>query len=324
MRAIASLVIFAVIFATSLRGQDVFKDERVVEITTRMPAFNNVKTGYDGSLYFRVAAGTTIVRIAADGKVSAQFRFDAIPGLSDALLVDYAPELGGGIYEAVVVLSKPRGPGAHYLLHFNSNGQLASQDLNEYGFYIHSLATLGVDSLLMTGADSKTSKLVAAILTTDGRWVKYLDLPDDLNTKVLEKTFHCDYCGDSQLAVRGALRIELGNASAASFDGGAFLYRHQADGPVYVVREGGAVQTVRLIPPTGGKLESVRVTSDSIAAAYQIEGPGKVVRRQIVVVDREGKKVAEIKPNDFDYLISYSREQFIFLRLQSKVQLVFV
>jgi hypothetical protein len=322
MRASLSIALLAAVFATSLHGQIAVKDEKVVEIAPQV-ALTNLKSGYDDSLYFRAAAGTTIVHIGANGKVVGQFQFDAIPGLSGAQLVDYAPELGGGIYEAVVVPSKPRGLGSHYLLHFNSNGQLASKDLNEYGFYIRSLATLGTDSLLMTGADRKTSKLVAAILTTDGRLVTYLDLQDDLNAKAMERTFHCDYCGDSQLAARDALRSELSNVSAASFDGGAFLYRHQADGPIYVVREGGAVQTVRLIPPTGGKLESVRVTSDSVAAAYRIEQPGNSVHKQIIVVDRNGKKSAEITPNDSDYLISYSREQLIFLRLSSGLQLVF-
>jgi len=322
MRGSRNLILFTAFLATHLHGQIAVKDEKTFEIAPQV-ALTNLKSGYDDSLYFRAAAGTTIVHVGTNGKIVGQFAFNVIPGLSDAQLVDYAPDSTGGIYEALVVSSKPRGLGKHYLLHFSPNGQLASKDLNEYGFYIRSLAMLGNDSLLMAGADRKTSKLVAAILTTDGRFLKYVELPDDLNSETLQKTFRCDYCGDNQLAAHDALQSELSNVSAASFDGGAFLYRHQADGPVYVVREGGAVQTVKLVPPAGGKLESVRVTSDSVAAGYRIEQRGNAVRRRIVVVDRNGKISAEITPTDSDYLISYRREQLIFLRLSSGLQLVF-
>src|SRR4051794_3814248 len=117
MGACLSCVCLTLVLATPLYGQIAVKDEKVIEIGSQV-AFSNLKSGYDDSLYFCAADGKTIVHLGAEGKVVGEFQFDAIPGLTDAQLLDYAPDLGGGIYEAVVVPSKTRGLGAHYLLHF--------------------------------------------------------------------------------------------------------------------------------------------------------------------------------------------------------------
>lgn len=232
-----------------------------------------VKCGADGSIYLRFFTGAPrltrgpVVRISSDGKRVVPLVPEAVNDAPPLHVVDFAPAGDGGAYLLAGTIAERGRAAQDYLLMFDSDGKLVRRSQLDSRFHILGVAALGANNLLAIGMEMTEMKPVAALFNSDGRWIKDIQLPADVR---LANDGPCAQCEAQKSAHEEEFFEQVSRSRTESFDGGAYLYRAQPEGPLYIVREGGQVRRIALTPPPGGELMDVKLGGGRILATYKL------------------------------------------------------
>ena len=289
------------------------------------------KCGADGSVYLRFFTGASrlalgpVVRISSDGKRVVALVPETINGAPLLHIVDFAPAGDGGAYLLAGTTAEAGRAAQHYLLTFDSDGKLVRRSQLDSRFHIFRVAALGANNLLAIGMEMTQMKPVAALFNRDGGWIKDIELPADVR---LENEVPCSQCKAPGSQREEEFFEQVSRSRAGSFDAGAYLYRAQPEGPLYLVGEGGQVRRVALTPPPDSELMDVKLGGGRILATYKLpQSTAEHLVVGFVLTDAEsGAPLGEYTGSDgaLAGIACYDGQRLSYISLEDgKLQLVY-
>jgi len=289
-------------------------------VTTQVFApgrYSHFRCDSDGNIYLRVYTGeltSPVVKVSPEGKLLTTFLSD-----SPSKLVSIQDFWVTSTGEVFVLAEKGGGEGA--ILVFDADGKSKEEVLLDVPVRPNQLAVFASGDFLVGGREVVVpleERSVAngspflAIFNSRGQLLKRIQLPKDVKPKAKQPLTRADL-NYAETVVNSATEI--------SDDGTVYFVRHTRTGPVYAISAGGRVtRTVRLKPPEGAILSTVKVARGTVAAEFVKNGAddGRALSVIIQIIDlKSATKLAEYlstpplgpdfacyEPNSFTFIAS--------------------
>jgi hypothetical protein len=271
-----------------------------------------------GNAWVRVASdkvgGGPILKITPDGKNLVRYTLDAIPPevASDARMRSFAPGLGD---ELVVLLEKQTDEIQSYLVRYDSDGGFRSSSRIEahlrpsfVGIFPSGDLLIGGEELppdpktLPAGQPSSPNRpAFLGLFNNRGQLLRRISIGGDLKPKKRpaetpagERYFKID------TEYKSAMVLSIAETGE---DGNIYLTLNTPAGPVHVVSPSGTVSSsLRLVPPKGANLSTVKIASGRLIVLYTRNKPDADEIDQVLLNELDlssGEKVAEYSHSNF-------------------------
>jgi hypothetical protein len=236
---------------------------------------SEIRCGPDGDLFLYEtlddeASTSYVLRVSRDGKDVRRIEPGTVSELQG--LSDWGPFAVGDRGEVYLAAIRTKGEDeafvAAVVATFDPDGKFVSAPRLEYPIEPRAIAAFGSGDLLIAGWDRSESSRgrelpFTGIFNRRGQLMARLRLPDDTAaSKKGDKPPPDSERSAAQQSVSMS-RAELGP------DGNVYLARGTAQGPIYVINQGGeVVRTLRLSPPPSYQLRAVRSSGGGMVALY--------------------------------------------------------
>src|SRR6266436_4058046 len=257
--------------------------EGVNTVTTQVFApgrYSHFRCDSDGNIYLRVYTGeltSPVVKVSPEGKLLTTFLSDSASKLVS--IQDFWVTSTGEVF---VLAEKGGGEGA--ILVFDADGKSKEEVLLDVPVRQNQLAVV----VPLEERSVANGSPFLAIFNSRGQLLKRIQLPKDVKPKAKQPLTRADL-NYAETVVNSATEI--------SDDGTVYFVRHTRTGPVYAISAGGRVtRTVRLKPPEGAILSTVKVARGTVAAEFVKNGAddGSALSVIIQIIDlKSATKLAE-------------------------------
>jgi hypothetical protein len=236
-------------------------------ITTQLLApgrYSHFRCDSDSNVYLRVYEGgrlSPVVRVSADGKTTTTF---SLPSTHDLTAIQDFWVASNG---EVSVLGE-KAPDEGYILFFDADGQYRNAVRLEVPIRPNQIAVFPSGDLLVAGREPShhephkslaNSSPFVGIFNSRGQLLKRIQLRKDVKPRPKQP-------GRADLKYAETV---VGSTTESDGSGNVYFIRKAADGPVYAVSPSGVIaKTIRLSPPKGAVLSTVKVAGDRLAAEF--------------------------------------------------------
>ncbi len=273
--------------------------------------------GYDGG---------PILKVSSDGKRAVRFAMESVPDVGGAGILDFAPGPRGEVYLLASKRVESSGLEEIYLITFDNDGKFRSKHQLDLSLRPKQIAAFSSGDFLIAGREipeDKTThplnaKPFVGIFNGRGQFLRRLQLRADVEAKPETKK---SPLGEEFQSIDRQYEKALGASLAEmSDDGNVYLMRQSPTGPVYVISPAGVlVRTIKLVPPSGATLSTVKTSRGHLVAEFlRFKPDGTQI--EAIFFDlydlSNGKKVSEYSVTDArigSALACYTADAFTFV-----------